>query len=125
MIFAQITDCHVAADPEHQHNQNLRAVVKQINATEERPRFVLASGDLANNGEPEQYEQLAEILGDLEIPIYVIPGNHDKREGLLAMHGDKGYLPTDPPYMHYAINHHPVRIIALDTKENDEHFGRL
>ncbi len=125
MIFAQITDCHIMADPDHPHNQQLRAVVGQINATEEQPGFVVATGDLTNDGEEDQYRQLGQILEGLEMPLYVIPGNHDHRERLLALFRHEGYLPTEPPFMHYAINHHPVRIIALDTKETDEHFGRL
>jgi 3',5'-cyclic-AMP phosphodiesterase len=125
MIFAQITDCHVMADPDHPHNRQLRTVVGQINGIQEEPRFVLASGDLTNDGEADQFQQLGEILGALDMPLYVIPGNHDDREPLLALFRDKGYLPTEPPFMHYAINHHPVRVIALDTKEEGEHFGRL
>ena len=122
MIFAQISDTHVTADADHPHNIQLRAVVQQINATLERPTFVLASGDLANEGQDDEYAQLGEILSGLDMPLYVIP---DNREPLLELYRDKGYLPTDPPFLHYAINHHPVRVIALDTKEGDEQFGRL
>lgn len=125
MIFAQITDCHIEADPDHLHNQQLRATVQQINGIKEKPCFVLASGDLANGGTLQQYRQLDEILSHLDMPLYVIPGNHDNRDNMLETFGHKGYLPKEPPFMHYAINHHPVRVIALDTKEGDEHFGRL
>lgn len=125
MIFAQISDTHVSAEPDHPHNQQLRTVVECINRTREKPAFVLATGDLANCGEGGEYEQLDKILSALDMPLYVIPGNHDNRELLLDLYRNKGYLPIDPPHLHYAINHHAVRIIALDTKEGDEQFGRL
>ncbi len=126
MIFAQISDPHVRAESDHPNNVNLRASVQRINETREKPEFVLATGDLANDGLDGEYEQLGEIFADLDMPLYVIPGNHDQREPLRVLYGRKGYMSTNnPPYIQYAVNHHAVRIIAMDTKEGDEQFGRL
>ncbi len=47
---------------------------------EEKPGFVLISGDLTKDGEKVSHEWLAGVLEELRsegIPSYVVPGNHD------------------------------------------------
>ena len=46
------------------------------------PDLVVLSGDLTNNGEKESHQELAAYLAEIEkkdIPVFVIPGNHDLR----------------------------------------------
>lgn len=43
--------------------------------------FVFLPGDNANHGEPEQYRRVAEALAPLNLPIHVIPGDHDFEPG--------------------------------------------
>ena len=40
---------------------------------------ILVSGDLSEDGSLESYHTFKEIIGRLEAPLYVIPGNHDVR----------------------------------------------
>jgi 3',5'-cyclic AMP phosphodiesterase CpdA len=45
---------------------------------------LLITGDLTEDGAPEQFEVLAEVLGDSRIPpdhITLVPGNHDAYAG--------------------------------------------
>jgi DNA repair exonuclease SbcCD nuclease subunit len=45
---------------------------------------LLITGDLTEDGAPEQFEVLAEVLGDSRIPpdhITLVPGNHDAYDG--------------------------------------------
>ncbi len=46
--------------------------VKEVN-----PDVLLLAGDLTFNGETASHRELARRLSGLEIPVYVIPGNHD------------------------------------------------
>ncbi|GGF84901.1 serine/threonine protein phosphatase [Paenibacillus albidus] len=49
-------------------------------AKQQRPKFLILSGDLTNNGERSSHEKLAAKLKRLEAQgtqVYVIPGNHD------------------------------------------------
>lgn len=39
--------------------------------------FLLIPGDLTQHGEPDNHRWLQKKLNDLQIPTYVIPGNHD------------------------------------------------
>jgi len=41
------------------------------------PALVLATGDLAHRGRPEELERAAECLRSLERPLLAVPGNHD------------------------------------------------
>ncbi len=88
--FIQITDTHL---PTHRYNyqpgaesdttemDDLRAVIQDINLI--NPAFVLITGDLINEGELEEYlgwrvyTKAKRILGELEVPVYVVAGNHD------------------------------------------------
>ena len=41
------------------------------------PQLVVASGDLAHRGRPDQLERAAELLRSLGPPVLAVPGNHD------------------------------------------------
>jgi len=38
---------------------------------------VIASGDLTNRGRRDQHERAAAFLGELQLPVLAVPGNHD------------------------------------------------
>src|SRR5260370_12491037 len=59
------------------------------------------------------------------MPVYVIPGNHDSREGLSRAFADRGYLPTSGGFLHYTVEEWPVRLIGLDTQVPGQPGGRL
>ena len=44
---------------------------------ESSPELVIASGDLTHRGRRDQHEEAAAFLRGLELPLVVIPGNHD------------------------------------------------
>ena len=80
-----------------------------------RPGLVLATGDLAERGSPHEYRRLRTLLGGLEIPYFLIPGNHDDREALRKAFRDHRYLRTFERHASYAIDAWPLRILALDS----------
>ena len=49
------------------------------------------------------------------MPVYLVPGNHDRRAELFAEFGSDGYLKNDDGFLHYTIEGHEVRLIGLDT----------
>ena len=46
-------------------------------ATRLSPTLVVATGDLAHRGRPSELERAAERLGELDLPLFAVPGNHD------------------------------------------------
>lgn len=129
MLIAQISDTHVRADGTLLHGRidtraALEACVGHVNRLLPRPDVALATGDLADHGRPEDYRLIRALLDRLAMPVYVIPGNHDDRAAMLrAFAGDA--LPTDGPFLHYTVEHYPLRLIGLDTVLPGEVSGGL
>lgn len=83
LLVAQITDIHLFADA----NQKLLglatlnsfyAALDQLKKLSPRPDLLLLTGDLSQDGRPESYQRLVDLLSPLRIPTYWLPGNHDK-----------------------------------------------
>ncbi len=131
MIVAQITDLHVVARDRLCYrkvptNAQLEEAVAHINGLDPRPDAVIASGDLTDHGREAEYEVLRDILSKLIPPVFVIPGNHDRRDVLLRAFAGEGYMPgSDAPFVNYAVDRYPVRLIGLDTTVPGHHHGLL
>lgn len=70
--FVVLTDLHVGSKA---GNLLLPIAVRDIN--EIAPELVVIPGDITDDGEPDQFRLVKEILDGLECPYYVVPGNHD------------------------------------------------
>ncbi|MGO9604892.1 MAG: phosphodiesterase [Candidatus Binataceae bacterium] len=131
MIIAQITDLHVVARDRLCYrrvptNEQLAQAIAHINDLDPAPDVVIASGDLTDHGRPEEYEVLSEILSKLKAPIFVIPGNHDRRDALSQAFADQCYMPQpDTAFINYAVEDFPLRLIGLDTTVPDHHHGLM
>ncbi len=130
MIIAQITDLHVRprgrlAYDRVDTNAMLKATVAALMKSERRPDVVLATGDLTDCGLLEEYEVLRELLAPLPMAVYLVPGNHDRRENLRAIFYADGYLPAEGEFLHYVVDDQPVRLIGVDTVVPGEGFGLL
>ena len=129
MIIVQITDLHVRPSGAFAYgrvptNDMLASTIRQINAMRPEPDVVLATGDLVHMGMVEEYGVLRDLLSELKVPVYVIPGNHDQRANLATVFSDHAYLPKRG-FHQYVIEDHPVRLIALDTLIEGKGGGTL
>ena len=119
MLIAQITDPHVqtpggSLDVNYDTAGHLERAVRHLNGMARRPDVVLLTGDTVEGGSPAEYERLRGILAALELPLYVVPGNHDDREAMRAAFAGDGYLPAEG-FLQYAVEDLPVRLVGLDT----------
>lgn len=119
LTIAQITDLHVTTerDPLNQqrNEDRLRQVMKAIHALRPRPVAIIASGDLVDRGEVEEYLELKRLMAGCEIPIYYAVGNHDSREAFLEVFSGPG-AQTDPNgFIQYAVDFGPMRMVVCDT----------
>jgi 3',5'-cyclic-AMP phosphodiesterase len=125
MIIAQISDSHI--DPEHPNGadriRDLERCVADINRLNPLPDAVIHTGDLAHDGTPEKYQEVARILGSLRCPLHVAAGNRDDRRALRTAFPADGYLLPDTDFMQYAIEGYPVRLIAVDTQSENGNQG--
>ena len=129
MLIAQITDLHVTLRGKPLQGRvetaaYLEQAVAKLRAMQPNPDVVLITGDLVDSGAAAEYQLLRSIIAPLTMPVYVIPGNHDDREGLRREFADHAYLPKQG-FLHYAIEDFPVRLIALDTVIPNETGGEL
>ncbi len=130
MIIAQITDLHAGYNLETTTGaldtyDSLARAVAHLNALSPAPDVVLATGDLVDDTGPEGYARLKDALAPLGLPLYVIPGNHDDPANLRGAFAGDGYLPGDGRFLHYVVEGHPLRLIALDTTLPGETGGQL
>lgn len=130
MLIAHISDFHVFADaPETSlvradAEQAARKVVADIASYKPAFDAVMFTGDLADGGSEENYALLAEILRPLDMPVFVVPGNHDNRAGLRAAF--ENVLPFgQSPYLNYEARLGDLHILALDTLVEGQIHGAL
>ena len=130
LLVCQISDLHVKAPGRLSYRvvncaAMLARCVAEILRLPQRPDLVLATGDLTDSGRAEEYAHLRELLAPLPMPVYFIPGNHDERGALRAAFPEHAYLRQWDPFVQYAIDDWPLRIVAIDTVIPGEDGGRL
>jgi Icc protein len=122
-LLAQLSDPHLGADwGEGDPVARFAAVIDAVRAMRPTSDAVLVSGDLAEHATDEEYKQARELLGRLEAPLYVLPGNHDDRRGLHRHFGVPG---ADGEPVQYAVDLGPFRLVVLDTTRPGEDPGAL
>lgn len=130
MLIAQISDTHIA-EPGRKTlgiapmQANLQRVVAHINQQDPAPDVVLISGDVTDNGTPEQMANAARILAGLNAPFFVIPGNHDTRAALWSEFGGTACPSRVDDFIAYVVNGYDMRLIGLDSTIPDAPGGEL
>jgi len=127
MIIAQISDTHINLDTpdSDQRLRDFARTVADINALDPAPDVVVHSGDIVHNGRKDEYARAAAILAKLRAPVYVMPGNKDDRANLREAFSADGYFSASSPFLDYAIEDFPVRLIALDTLSEGSNKGEF
>jgi 3',5'-cyclic-AMP phosphodiesterase len=130
MLICQISDLHIKTPGKLSYavvdtSDMLRACVAHILQLSTPPDIVIATGDLTDFGRAEEYAHLCQLLAPLTMPIYLVAGNHDHRENMIAAFPNHEYLRQNPPFIQYVIEHLPIRILALDTVIPEQSGGEL
>lgn len=73
--FAFLTDIHVSS-PGAGPDEDVRRSVRDINNTQGLA-FVVITGDITEMGTNQELRYAKELLDSLQLPYYIIPGNHD------------------------------------------------
>ncbi|HXW27055.1 MAG TPA: phosphodiesterase [Xanthobacteraceae bacterium] len=120
MLIAQITDLHVRprGRPSNrvvETNMMTERAIDAVIALRPRPDVVLITGDLTECGLVEEYEQFKHIVRRLDIPFYVVPGNHDRRDNFRRVLADYPTVVADPEFVQFVVDDFPLRLIGLDT----------
>ncbi|WP_119421575.1 phosphodiesterase [Desertibaculum subflavum] len=118
-VIAQISDTHIKPEGRLAYDRvdtaaALATCVAAINRLDPKPDLVLATGDLVDAGRRDEYDRLRSLLAPLDMPVYLIPGNHDDRDAMRAVFPDHRYLGSEG-FIQYAVENLPIRLLALDT----------
>ena len=129
MLIAQISDPHVCPQGELYHglvdsNRMFAEALQHLKGLDRRPDVLLLTGDLVDQGRPQEYDMARRLLAELGFPYLVIPGNHDQQESFREAFADHAHLPREGP-LHFCHDEHPVRIIGLDSCVPGLHHGNI
>lgn len=120
--IVQITDLHILADDNAslcgvKPHQSLSKVIDDIKSLSPAAELVIASGDLTDDGSPEAYRRLRQLLLELPCPVYVMAGNHDETEVMLAE------LPGDNIFYQRQVDCENWKLLLVDSKLPGSSFG--
>ncbi len=131
MLLAQLTDLHCSPHGEAamrvcETNMLTERALRAVRRFQPKVDAMMITGDLTDNGRTTEYAALTEMLKRvIDVPVYVIPGNHDRRENLRASLAHLPGVTADPHFVQYVIDDLPVRLIMLDTVIPGSSAGEL
>ena len=128
-LLAHLTDLHIREPGKLAYGRidtaaHLKTAVQSVLRLPQQPHAVVLSGDLVDFGRVDEYAHLRELLRPLQMPLYLLPGNHDSREQLRTSFPEHTYLGTNG-FVQYVVKVGDLRLIALDTVTPNEPFGAL
>ncbi|OEY66128.1 phosphodiesterase [Marinobacter sp. X15-166B] len=131
MLIAQLTDLHIKAGGKTAYAgkvdtfAKLERAVAHLNGMRPQPDVVLITGDIGDFGLEAEYRQARLALDGLQMPFYLVPGNHDERGELRKAFPDHDYLFRHNSHLSYTIDDFPVRLVGLDTSVPGKPYGLI
>lgn len=124
LTFIHLSDTHLHTDPAFKGKispysflEGTKALIEAIKALPVKIDFILHTGDVMNDPETHaDYQVVNDLLSQLKLPVYYVPGNHDNPEGIRQT---LGVFPRS--YYDFEIN--GVQVIALDSRIADSAAG--
>jgi Icc protein len=128
-LVAQISDLHIKRPGELAYEKvdtaaALTRCIDTLHALQPRPELVVISGDLVDTPALEEYEHLARLLASLELPLAVIPGNHDSRSWLRAAFSAQPYARGEGA-LDFALSLDELDLILMDSSVPGADYGEL
>lgn len=131
MLIAHLTDLHirprgVPAARVVETNMLVERALRAVAALRPAPDLVVISGDVTECGRPEEYRMAAALFAQhLAMPVYVVPGNHDRRENFREGLGHLPGVLSDPDFVQYVVEDQPLRLVMLDSVVPGAGYGLL
>ena len=134
MLIAQLSDPHIFARGELMEGRidtaaHLAEALLTLRSLSPQPAVILLTGDLVNDGTPEQYEHLREVLAAELTSVIVVAGNHDDRQGLRNSFPQLPDVGSVDDCIDYVVDTDEggfaASFVVLDTTVPGEHGGSL
>ena len=126
MKFIHLTDTHLLGTPSDKlygikPAKRLKKAFKNIRAHHADADCVVITGDLTNNADAGAYAQLKKQIDGLEMPVYLLMGNHDHRKTFWK------FFPEfrDGDFVQYVREFDDRVFLFLDTLVEGEEYGEL
>jgi 3',5'-cyclic AMP phosphodiesterase CpdA len=129
ICLVQLTDLHIREPGRLAYGRidtapYLARTVQTVLRLHQKPDAVVITGDLCDFGRPAEYIHLAELLAPLDMPVYLMPGNHDDRDQLRRSFPAHTYLGTNG-FVQYSVKVGNLRVLTLDTCVSGHSHGAL
>ena len=126
--FIQISDTHLVADTSLKSyganpHENLERVIIHISRLDPPPTFVIFTGDLISDDEPQSYRHLKLLTDRLPSPAYFAMGNHDLRRPFRHVVLGEESPGSEPHY--YTFDAAGYRFVVLDSLIEGQVAGAL
>ncbi|HET8566951.1 MAG TPA: phosphodiesterase [Solirubrobacterales bacterium] len=113
VLLAQLSDLHVCDEWEGvDPSIRVERVVAAIRALPDSVDAALVTGDLSDDGSEESYRRVRRLLEPLEVPVHVLPGNHDDRARLRAAFDLPG---SGAEPINYSVDVSDLRVVVFDS----------
>ena len=86
---------------------------------------LLVTGDVSDDGSIESYLSAHEKLIKLNVPVLVIPGNHDLRNPMREVFNEHVEFSTKSSQFDWVFKYEETVIVGLDSLVEGENFGFL
>ena len=106
--FVQITDLHMTVNDRASLEQDLAQIHREVG---DKAHFIVASGDLTDGGQREEYNAYLEGIAESELPVYHAVGNHDDRADKWGTNFMDVLGPT-----YYSFDYGPLHFAVYDGR---------
>jgi Icc protein len=127
MRIAHVSDFHLPTKPGQSVNDalpdaNLIQAVTVLKEQTPKPDLIVLGGDMLEDGQKGNYEAIAELFKDVQVPLRTVVGNHDDLKALkkssLVEKGD-----AVPGYG--SFDHDSIHLILLNTTVSGKTHGKI
>ena len=126
--LVQISDTHLLSETHLESHgvnpyHNLERVISHVSRLNPPPVFVIFTGDLISDDNPQSYGHFRQLANRLTIPVYFAMGNHDLRQPFRRIVLEEA-APGPEPYF-YAFDAAGYRFVVLDSVVEGQVAGEL
>jgi Icc protein len=127
MRIAHISDFHLPNKPGQRVNEarpdaNLIEAVAVLKKQTPKPELIVLGGDLLEDGQKGNYETIAELFKEFQVPLHTVLGNHDDLKALKR----SSLIDQDNDYPGYgSFDHGKLHIVLLNTGGTGKGHGHL
>jgi len=127
MRIAHISDFHLPTKPGQSVNNtlpdaNLIEAVAVLKQQTPKPDLIVLGGDMLEDGQKGNYEAIAELFNDIQVPLHTVVGNRDDLKALKK----SSLVEKGKNYPGYgSFDHGKLHLIFLNTAGTGKSLGNI